>query len=141
LVQTTSGGNAVAAKHGTTMSNERSQAIAAFLTGAAVGSLLGVLFAPASGRETRERITRTVRSGKEDLDELIDKGRAEWSKAKGKAMDTATMTKEEVSDFVRFLFEEGKDLRERLRDELAESADEVADRAKRAADRIRHSAN
>jgi gas vesicle protein len=102
---------------------------------------LGVLFAPASGRETRERITRTVRSGKEDIDELIDKGRAEWSKAKGKAMDTATMTKEEVSDFVRFLFEEGRDLRDRLRDELEDSAEEVSDRAKRAADRMKHSAN
>lgn len=119
------------------MSTERNQAVAAFLAGAAVGSLLGVLFAPASGKETRERITRTVRNSKDDLDELIEKGRAEWSKAKGKA----TMTKDEVSDFVRFLFAEGWDLKDRLRDDVTDSADEVADRARKAADRVRHSSN
>ena len=123
------------------MSNEHGSGIYGFLAGAAVGTVLGILFAPASGKETRERIANKVRGSKVDLDDMIEKGRAEWSKAKGKAVDMATMTKDEVSDFVHFLFEEGSDLRERLREELDDSAAEMTDRARRAADKVRHSAN
>ncbi len=123
------------------MSNERTNSILGFLAGAAVGAALGVLFAPRSGKETRERIRNKAGEAKDDVDELIGKARDEWAKAKGKAADAATMTKDEVSDFVRFLFEEGKDLKERMAADLDESADEVADRAKHAAENVRHSAN
>jgi hypothetical protein len=51
------------------------------------------------------------------------------------------MTKEEVSDFVRFLFEEAEDLKERLGKDVTESAEDVADRARRTADHVRHGAN
>ena len=123
------------------MSNERTNGILGFLAGAAIGATLGVLLAPRSGKETRERIRNKAGETKDEVDELIGKARDEWAKAKGKAADAATMTKDEVSDFVRFLFEEGKDLKERMAADLDESADEVADRAKRAAENVRHSAN
>ena len=97
--------------------------------------------APRSGKETRERIAGKAGAVKDDLDELIEKARGEWSKAKGKAGDAATMTKEEVSDFVRFLVDEAEDLKERLGRDVANSADEVADRARKAADHVRHGAN
>ncbi len=122
------------------MNHDRSP-IVSFLVGAAVGSLLGILFAPASGKETRGRIARKARDSKEDLDEFIDHARAEWSKAKGKAVNAATMTKDEVSDFIHFLMEEGRDLRARLQGDVEDSADAVAERARRAADKVRHSAN
>lgn len=123
------------------MSNETRNGLLGFIAGAAVGAALGVLFAPRSGKETRERIKRTVTDGKDDVDEFIDEAREQWSRTKGKAMDAATMTKEEVSDFIRFLFEEGKDLKDRLKDDVEESADDVARKAGKAADNVRHSAN
>ncbi|HRH37422.1 MAG TPA: YtxH domain-containing protein, partial [Flavobacteriales bacterium] len=96
------------------MSSERNYGIFGFLAGAAVGATLGILFAPRSGKETRAIIARRANTAKDDLDELVDKGREQWSKAKGKAADAATMTKEEVNDFIRFLFEEGRDLKDRV---------------------------
>jgi gas vesicle protein len=120
------------------MSQEHKSPIVGFLVGAAVGSLLGILFAPASGKETRERIVRKARSSKEDLDDFIDHARDEWGKAKGKASDAATMTKDEVSDFVRFLFEEGADLKERLKRDVQDSAEDVAERARHAAKNVRN---
>lgn len=123
------------------MSNESRNGILGFLAGAAVGAALGVLFAPRSGKETRERIARKVTDSKDELDAFIDQARAEWSRTKGKATDAATMTKDEVSDFVRFLFDEGKNLKDRLKNDVAESAEDVADKARRSADNVRHSAN
>lgn len=123
------------------MTNESKTGILGLLAGAAIGATLGILFAPRSGKETRDIIGRKVRDTKDDVDEMIDKARDEWSKAKGKAADTATMTKEEVSDFVRFLFEEGQDLGERLKKDMKGTADDVADRARKAADNIKHSVN
>lgn len=123
------------------MSNDRSYGILGFLAGAAVGASLGILFAPRSGKETRDRIAKRAGHAKDDLDELIANGRAEWSKAKGKAADLASMTKDEVDDFVRFLFDEGRDLKDRIRRDVNDAADEVAGKAKRSADNVRHSAN
>lgn len=123
------------------MSNERNYGIFGFLAGAAVGAALGVLFAPRSGKETRDRIANRTKEAKDDLDELIDKGREEWTKAKGKAHDTANMTKDEVKDFIRFLFEEGRDLADRMKDDVEGTAEETRSRARQAADHIRHGAN
>lgn len=123
------------------MSNERTNGILGFLAGAAVGAALGVLFAPRSGKETREGIRTKAGEMKDDLDEFIERAKEEWLKAKGKASDAASMTKDEVTDFVRFLFEEGKDLKERMANDVSETADEAATKAKRAADNVRHSAN
>lgn len=123
------------------MSNERNYGVLGFLAGAAIGAAIGVLFAPRSGKETRDRMAGKAGEVKDDLDELIEKARGEWSKAKGKATDAATMTKEEVSDFVRFLMAEAEDLKERLGKDVTSSADEVADRARKAADHVRHGSN
>jgi gas vesicle protein len=123
------------------MSSERNYGILGFLAGAAIGAAVGVLFAPRSGKETRERMAGKASDAKDELDDLIEKARGEWSKAKGKVVDTATMTKEEVADFVRFLFDEAEDLKERLGKDVTEAADEVADRARRTADNVRHGAH
>jgi gas vesicle protein len=123
------------------MSNERNYGILGFLAGAAIGAAIGVLLAPRSGKETRERMAGKAKDAKDDLEDMIDQARTEWAKAKGKVVNSATMTKEEVSDFVRFLFEEAEDLKERLGKDVTESAEDVADRARRTADHVRHGAN
>ena len=134
-------GNEATPKRLKTMTNESKTGILGLIAGTAIGATLGILFAPRSGKETRERIARRVRDTRDDLDTVIEQAREEWTKAKGRAAETATMTKEEVSDFVRFLFEEGKDLGGRLRKDVKDSAEDVAGRTRKAADNIKHSAN
>lgn len=70
----------------------------------------------------------------EDLEERIEQARKDWSKAKGKMADAASMTKDEVSDFVRYMFKEGKRSAGRVKEEVSSTANDIADRAKRAAD-------
>jgi gas vesicle protein len=51
--------------------------LAAFLGGAFIGGVLGVLFAPESGEETRKKIAealekRGIKLSKDDMDDLIN---------------------------------------------------------------------
>ncbi len=110
-----------------------------FLGGIALGATLGLLFAPASGKDTRKKLRRRGDRAKDELNELIEQGRTEWSKAKGKAADAATMTKEEVRDFVKFMMEEGRDLKHRIKEDVKTTASEVASNGRRVADEARRS--
>ena len=66
-----------------------------FVAGAAIGATLALLFAPASGAETRRKIRHTAERGKERLadvsEELMDKGRALYERGKGLADDAADL--------------------------------------------------
>ncbi|MCL5953170.1 MAG: YtxH domain-containing protein [Nitrospirae bacterium] len=55
-------------------SDRNDTGLALFLTGLAVGAALGVLLAPASGVETRKRITERVRSLREEAEEEFFEG-------------------------------------------------------------------
>lgn len=88
------------------MENQRGSGLLAFLGGMAAGALLGVLLAPRSGKETRERLTKRFDDARDDVGDLIDDTKKEWAKARGKAADAAHMTKEEVEDLIRFMFED-----------------------------------
>jgi gas vesicle protein len=61
--------------------------IAAFLGGAIVGGVLGVLFAPESGEETRKKITealekRGIKLSKAEMDDLVDEIKSEVTSEK-----------------------------------------------------------
>jgi gas vesicle protein len=58
------------------MSEENSSnGIGWFLAGLGVGALLGVLYAPKSGKETRDEIVSTALDAKQRAADLVEKGR------------------------------------------------------------------
>jgi gas vesicle protein len=61
--------------------------LAAFLGGAVVGGILGVLFAPESGEETRKKIVealekRGINLSKDEMDDLVDEIKSQVSEEK-----------------------------------------------------------
>ncbi|HEX2616311.1 MAG TPA: YtxH domain-containing protein [Flavobacteriales bacterium] len=104
------------------MSNDRPNLLFPFLAGLAAGAALGILFAPRSGRETREAIKDRAQGARDSIDDLVDEGRKQWSAARGKAADAASMSTSDVSDLVRFLFTEGRDLVGRIRKDTEHEA-------------------
>ena len=78
------------------MNDHASQSMAcslAFLAGAVAGATVGVLLAPSSGRETRERINRGVRESAEKArqvkDRVVRSGEATLAAAARKTREAA----------------------------------------------------
>lgn len=93
------------------------QGLAWFLAGLGVGALVGILYAPKSGRETREdlvqgalegkeylrnksretaeRVGQIVDKSKEQVGEYVDRGRAQWEEfvERGKSLVTDQKTR------------------------------------------------
>jgi len=113
------------------MENSNGKTALALLTGLAAGAALGILFAPRSGKETRDALRAKGEDMKGDLDARIEEARNEWSKAKGKMADAASMTKDEVSELIHHLFNKGKQTATRVKEEVTTAANDVADKAKR----------
>jgi gas vesicle protein len=68
------------------------ESILAFLLGAAIGAALGILFAPAAGKDTRKKLLEAV----EDLQD----------KAEDMAIQTKEKVKEKVAEAENFISEE-----------------------------------
>ena len=70
-----------------------SKILLSFVAGAAVGAVLGILFAPDKGTETRRRISEKsndmAHSLKENFNEFIDGVKDRFSSAKDEAEDMA----------------------------------------------------
>lgn len=116
------------------MDNSTGKTALALVAGIAAGAALGLLFAPRSGKETRAALLKKGEDLQEDLGERIEQARKEWSKAKGKMSDAASMTKDEVNDFVHYMFHKGKRAATHIKDEVSSAANETADSVKRNAD-------
>ena len=69
-----------------------------FLNGVVVGILLGVLFAPDSGEETRKKISRRAQGIKDGYDEFTDNVSDTYTKVKGKANNLVNRAKEKYND-------------------------------------------
>jgi gas vesicle protein len=100
------------------------------LVGAAIGSALGILFAPKSGKETREDIKRGAMNMKQDLDRMMrelsqDLGNR-IDNLKDVAKDLQGEAKEQSQELIRRAEVLKKDLRDSAAN-LAKSGGEVKD--------------
>ena len=97
------------------MSN-RGDFIAGIVVGGFVGAIIGILYAPKSGKETREEIGRKtdelLSKAKEEYDNAIEKSRKAYEAAvdKLKQLEQQTQKKvDEVGQKVEEIKEQGKD--------------------------------
>jgi len=65
-----------------------------FINGILVGVLLGVLFAPESGEETRRKISRRAQGIKDSYDDLADNVSSTYNKVKDKTSDIVNRAKD-----------------------------------------------
>lgn len=93
------------------------QGIAWFLAGLGVGALIGVLYAPKSGRETREDLAQGARDGTEYLrvrgrqaadqvGQMVDKSKEQVGQYVGRGREVVDRGRAQWEDFV----ERGKNL-------------------------------
>lgn len=101
------------------MSDDRNgvQGVAWFLAGLGVGALVGILYAPKSGRETRDDIAQGAREGSEylrtrgrqaaeQMGQYVDKGREQMNQYVGRGREIVDRGRGQWEDFV----ERGKNL-------------------------------
>lgn len=86
-----------------------------FLAGLSLGALLGVLYAPKAGKETREDIMNGAREAKERADELIEQGKQKAS---------------EYADQGRQYYEQGKQKAAELVEQGKQQAGAYADKGR-----------
>lgn len=95
--------------------------IFAFLLGGLVGAGVALLLAPASGRETREKITDAANEAKNKIVELADL-------AKDKASEVTSLGKDRISGAksnIRAAVEAGKEAFYRKKSELEKESEEA----------------
>ena len=95
------------------MSNKCNVAIA--LAALAAGAAIGILFAPASGKETRGRIARKGSDLRDSLNDMLAEGGELIEKLKGEAGD---------------LVSKGKDAANTMKDRVKDTAQEAAGAAR-----------
>jgi gas vesicle protein len=98
-----------------------------FLAGAAIGAGLALLYAPQSGKETRQKIKDTSEKVADDVKENYEK----FSKEVKKAADHIKGTAERAVDNVKSFIEGAKDgMKKEIKAELKEEAAEAPARKK-----------
>lgn len=101
--------------------------LAAFLGGAAVGALAGLLLAPKSGAETRDQIRKAKNKSGEYVDQLLEEGKKSWFQAKGSAEKSAGIAADEVDGFIRHIVKSGEKLWGKAKNRASGLADDATD--------------
>ena len=71
--------------------NQYNKIITAFLAGAAAGALLGVLFAPAKGSETRAKIKEQGQKMTDEFQDVVEKGKEKMQDLRNKMNEKFSM--------------------------------------------------
>jgi gas vesicle protein len=79
-----------------TIMNTTGKIITAALAGAAVGAVAALLLAPASGKETREKLKDSLASAKDKVSNLISKGKEAATDLLAEGKETAKEFKNET---------------------------------------------
>jgi gas vesicle protein len=93
----------------------------AFLIGGLIGAVLGLLFAPRSGKETRDMLGEKANDYWGEAGEMYSQGMEKV----GAAVDTGKQTASEKSEQLRSKIDEA---RERLQEQVAKSAEVARDK-------------
>lgn len=96
-----------------------------FITGAAAGAALGILFAPTSGEETRKKILKAKQQSENYLDELVEEGKKSWYKTKGKVESGAGVAANEMNDFISHILRTGANWWSRTKNSTSDLVDEA----------------
>lgn len=96
-----------------------------FVTGAAAGAVLGILFAPTSGEETRRKILKAKQKSANYLDELVEEGKKTWYKTKGKIESGTGIAANELDDFISHILKTGEAWWAKTKNKTADLVDEA----------------
>lgn len=96
----------------------KSESVLSFVAGAALGALAGILFAPATGEETRKKIMDAASEGyeeaKEGAEELSHQAQVRYRYAR-----------REMNALKKTLMEQGEELKEEARKTFMEKLDQL----------------
>jgi len=92
--------------------DSKSYGLAWFLAGLGVGALVGILYAPKSGKETREDIAQSAREGTdylrarsreaaEQVSEIVDKGKAQVGEYVDRGREVVDRGRTQWEEFVQ----------------------------------------
>lgn len=107
--------------------SDSSKAIVALLTGLAVGAVLGVLFAPSSGEETRTLISDKANDLTGDLKEKYQSVKEKIVAGKDDLTDLKDRTVERVKSKASDLNQEFKAYKEDAKTEIKQASDDLND--------------
>ncbi|GGC67417.1 hypothetical protein GCM10011387_21060 [Pedobacter quisquiliarum] len=107
--------------------SDSSKAIVALLTGLAVGAVLGVLFAPSSGEETRTLISDKATDLTGDLKERYQSVKEKIVAGKDDLIDLKDRTVESVKTKAGDLNQEFKAYKEDAKNDVKQASDDLND--------------
>ena len=90
-----------------------------FLAGAGVGGAIALLFAPQSGQETRDDITRRALEGREFFDSKVEEGRHIVKDGGRRVSKEVTSLVDRGKGEVSDLLDKGKDVLEKQKEQIS----------------------